>query len=166
MISELEKFFGDKFSEDLEYILKESGFENEQSLLGINMEIINDIEKYLNENKSILQNTSFKNVADFSFKPGQKAFLLALPNQIKQMRETKPDLKLLLKLNDFSCIIKTFIQTIETNHGRHPKGFRYNDINRNFATYIYLLCGKACYQTLSANLPIPKAETICKIQLQ
>lgn len=140
-----------------------SGFENESSLKSIDSETITNIENYANENPEILQNTAYKNISQFKFKPGHKLLLLQLPNQIKKLRESQTNESRQSTTNNFSQILKTFIDTAESNFGKPPNGFRYDEINRNFSTFVYLLCGKACYDTLSANLPIPTSHTIRKI---
>lgn len=139
-----------------------SGFENESSLKSIHSEIIADIENYANENPAILENTAYKNISKFKFKPGHKLLLLQLPNQIKILRESQTNKSQESRTNDFSQVLKTFIDTAESNFGKPPNGFRYDEINRYFSTFVYLLCGKACYDTLSANLPIPSSHTIRK----
>lgn len=162
MFSELELFMNQTIPSDIKHILIQTSFENELSLLGIDDEIIADIELYVNENKDILKNTSYEKVEVFKFKPGHKTFILQMANQVKQKREEKTSKSVEFESNEFSHILKAYIDTAQANKGRHPNGFRYNEINRFFSTFIYLLCGKACYETLSSNLPIPKADTIRK----
>lgn len=164
---ELEKYLKERIPADIKQILELSGFETESSLmfkLFIDSQTIEEIEQFANENKVILQNTAYEKVCHFKFKPGHKCILLQLPNQIKILGESQ--ISLPTKMNDFSQILKTFIETAETNFGKPPNGFRYNDINRNFSTFVYLLCGNACYETLSRNLPIPTAHTIRKTTLK
>lgn len=153
----------EKIPDDIKQILEQSGYETESSLLCINNENIADIETFANENRAILQNTSYENTNKFKFKPGHKLIILQLPNQIKLLRESQSKNSLQSNKNNFSQILKTFIETAESNFEKQPNGFRYDMINRNFSTFVYLLCGKACYDTLSANLPIPTSHTICKI---
>lgn len=62
---------------------------------------------------------------------------------------------------DFTHILKLILESAENNLGREPKGRRYNQCLKEFSTYIYLMCGRSCYETLSANLPLPQANTIC-----
>lgn len=159
---EVETLLNEKIPSDIVAILKECGFDSYLPFLSITNETINDIEEYVKEDTSILKNTSYEGVKHFKFKPGHKIFLLNLTDRINYLKETKPNEKMQCKLSDFSYILRTFIETAETNFGKHPKGFRYNETNRFFSIFIYLMCGKACYETLSANLPIPKANTICK----
>lgn len=150
----------EKVSEDIIKILEACSFDTEFSLLTIGDETISDIEEYVNENPSILSDTSYKNVLKFRLKPGHKSIILNLPLQIKRMKEKDADE--ISHISDYSHILKTFIEAAETNMERHRNGFRYSDTNQYFSTFIYLMCGRSCYDTLSANLPIPTSNTICK----
>lgn len=96
----------------------------------------------------------------FEFKPGHKVFLLQLPTKIKLLKKEKHEQSSVSEKYNFSHVLKTFIDTSQANFGKNPKGYRYNETNRHFSTFIYLLCGRACYETLHANLPIPTANTI------
>lgn len=166
MYLEIENLLNEKFPSDLKHILDGCGFDTELSLVAIDDAVIADIEKHVNIGTEILENTSYENVNPFKFKPGHRVFLSKLPNQIKISRETraeKPREQLLLtETNGFSSILKAFIDTAVANFGKHPKGYRYNEKNRYFSTFIYLPCGRGCYETLSANLPIPSSNAIRK----
>lgn len=143
-------------------ILERSGFDTKCSISSIDVNTIATIEQYAVEDRTVLENTSYEHVKNFKFKPGHRIFILDLPNQIKRLNEMESDDKEQYNSSNFSYMLKTLIDTAQRNSMRNPKGFRYNEAVRYFATYIYLLCGKACYETLSANLPIPQASTICR----
>lgn len=158
----LESFLREPINIDIINILMRSGYDCKLALLGLNKESVEEIETYANKNRSVLENTSYQNMKEFSFKPGHKCIIIDLPNQIRLLEKAESDEKMQYRMSDFSLILKTFIETAELNHGRDPKGYRYNDINRFFSTFIYLFCGRACYDTLCANLPIPQTNTIRK----
>lgn len=162
----LEKVLKEPINVDIINILMKSDFDSKSSLLGLNSESIKEVEQYANKNRTVIENTSYQNMKKFSFKPGHKCTIIDLPNQVKRLEKSEADENMPSKMSDFSLILKTYIDTAESNHGREPKGFRYNDINRYFSTYIYLFCGKSCYETLSANLPIPHANTIRKFKMK
>lgn len=153
---DLEKILNEKIPHDILKILDGCYFDSAISLSSITSSTIDEIEQYVNENTDVVKNTSYEGVLPFKLKPGHKSFLLQLPIRLK---ESNFDNK---GHGDFSRILKTFIETAENNFGRHPNGFRYDEINRHFSTFVYLMCGKACYEALSANLPIPTANTIRK----
>lgn len=150
----------DKVPNDIELILQRNGFDTKLALQSIDESVIEEIEKQGNEDRSILANTSYENVKNFKFKPGHKIFLLNLSKEVILWSET--DEKISYDTSTFSFMLRKFIQTAENNFGKHPNGYRYDEAIQSFSTYIYLMCGKACYETLSANLPIPKANTICE----
>lgn len=144
-------------------ILCECGFETRTAILKIDPAKINEIEQYVNEDLSMLKNTSYKDVSHFKLRPGHRLFILDLPNRINHWNETNIRInRRQFNMTDFSHVLRTFIETVEENYGKEPKGFRYNETNRYFSLFIYLMCGRACYETLSANLPIPQAITISK----
>lgn len=156
----MEVYFKESIPHDIELILLRNGFDSKLALQSLNEDLIAEIEQQANKDRSILANTSYENVATFKFKPGHMIFLLNLSKQVILWSET--DEKIFYDASSFSYMLQKFIQTAEANAGKHPKGHRYDKSIQSFATYIYLMCGKNCYETLSANLPIPQANTIRK----
>lgn len=148
----------EKIPNDIVCILEKCGFDSQLALQSIDYDVIAEIEEFVNEDRSILKNTSYEHIENFKFKPGHRMFLLNLATRMQLWTDTKIE----ANPSNFSYILRTFIETADGNFGKHPKGCRFNEVNRDFSTYIYLMCGKACYETLSANLPIPKANTIRK----
>lgn len=163
-IVEFENSFDEKIPSDIAHILYECGFDTKTSLLNIDEGTITEIEEFINGNRQILRKTTYDGVGVFKFKPGHKRFILNLSRHIttcmllnsEKIRENECD------SNDFTYILKELIETAKLNSGRDPRGFRYNESIRYYSTFIYLLCGKACYEALSANLPIPQPNTIRK----
>lgn len=91
--------------------------------------------------------------------------MLQFPGQIREMMEKEDSHSVDSFPTDdysygFSHLLNMLINNAKYNSNKDPKGYRYDECIRYFATYIYIMCGKACYETLSANLPIPKAQTI------
>lgn len=148
----------EKIPTDIVKILSACAFDSELSFWSITSETIDDIENFVNEDISVLENTSYEGVHNFNLKPGHKSFILNLPNRMNYLKEKKIDVP--CTISGFSQILRTFIETAEANFGKHPNGFRYGQTNRHFSTFIYLMCGRACYDALCANLPIPQASTI------
>lgn len=158
----LEEVLKEPINIDIINILTRSGFDSKVALSCLNLDSIIEIEQYANEDRSVLEGTSYQNMKTFMFKPGHKIVILNLAEQIKILQKSEDDGNSHGKMSDFSIVLKTFIDTAESNLEKDPRGFRYNEINRYFSTFVYLFCGKACYETLSANLPIPQACTIRK----
>lgn len=157
---EFEKILNDSISEDIKKILLRSGFDSKLSILGLNTDVIRDVEQFANEDRSVLEGTSYENMAEFKFKPGHKLTILNLASEVKHWIEKEPTNTQQNEMCEFSVVLKAFIDTATSNKDKQPNGFRYNEINQYFSTFIYLFCGKACYETLSANLPIPQTITI------
>lgn len=164
MFSELSEFLNETIPPDIVSILDRSGYDTKTALMALDDEAIDQLEQYIRENKSVLQNTSFQTGGIFKFKPGHRKLLLELPKRIQNMigntdrKANEPGN--VSHSSKFSYILNMLINTAKVNSDKEPKGSRYHETIRYFATYIYIMCGKACYETLSANLPLPKAQTI------
>lgn len=65
-------------------------------------------------------------------------------------------------IEQYSVILTELIKTANKNKNRSKNGYQYEDIVKYFSTYIFLLCGRTCYETLNKNLPMPSTKTICK----
>lgn len=93
VFEKLERALGEKLPGDLELILKNTGFDRESTLLGINSKNIDEIQNYLNENKFLLQNTvyehCFSNDSVFTLKPGHRALLLSIPKVLSEEKPSK-----------------------------------------------------------------------------
>lgn len=145
-------------------ILRNSGFESLSALALLEANSIDEIEKFVNENRLLVVDTIYNNKKEFKFLPGHRALLLNLPRNIEKYQNSNKHSSH-PNYEKFPSVLKSLFEAAESNIGKHPNAARYNDIIRYFSTYIYLLCGKACYETLCANLPLPKAGTICKYSL-
>lgn len=156
---------GDSFPECLIRILEASGYDNSRSIELIDAENIKYLEVFLHENRFLLQDSIYARKSnEFRFLPGHRAILSNLPEQVKVFNAIKLSQPTESKwnLSEFSLVLRTLIETAQLNSTRNPKQHRYSEVIRNFSIYIYLMCGRSCYETLSANLPIPQACTICK----
>lgn len=160
MFTALKKAMGEDLPACIKHILTIMGYSTFTTIKCLRPDSIQKIEKYFNTNierfGKELQGTVYEDVRPFSFNPGHSALIESLPEYLKD--EKKPAAQEYLPT--FSHIMKLLIDTAEKNAGRNVKGNRYEEDLRNFATYIYLVCGRSCYETLSANLPIPSANTI------
>lgn len=158
LFDELKSILDGDLSPEIVQILEKSGFDTKIALMTMDEEAIFQIENYVRVNREILKNTSYENDLNFQFKPGHRRFILELAKKAALLFQTKSKD---VQESDFSFVLKMLIETAQRNSERDPKGYRYSESIRYFATYVYILCGKACYETLSENLPIPKAQTIC-----
>lgn len=108
-------------------ILERCEFNTDLALCSINEQYIAEIEDYANKNPYVLKNTIYENVQNFKFKPGHKAVIRQLPNQIELMKKAKSSQNLPTTNSDFSFMLKTFIDTAESNYG--------SEFNRSFQEY-------------------------------
>lgn len=153
----MEIYLKENIPNDIELILERNGFDSKLALESLDENLIAEIEQQANDDRSILANTSYENVVTFKFKPGHRIYLLNLRKQMNLWSEAE---NVSHDTSAFSYMLQKFVQTAEAHVGKHPKGCRYDKSIQLFSTYIYLMCGKNCYETLSANLPIPSANAI------
>lgn len=171
--SKIESFMGEKLPPCVKKILSETGYDNSVSLVDVQSSELDYIEESLNkelhfiiEDLECCHSAKYKNQQTFRFLSGHRKLILRLSNVLQEMKEleTIPSKRSnnLNYLNDFSFLMKTLIETAERNGCKIPTQHRYCEIIRCFAAYIYMTCGKMCYETLCRNLPLPQPSSICK----
>lgn len=119
----------------------------------------------------------YKEQTVFKFLPGHRTILLSLPDNIKSMQSNNlarpvsglthgngsdESLSVSEHPGQYSLILTELIKTARRNANKTKYAYQYNDIVKYFSTYVFLLCGRTCYETLNKNLPIPSTKTICK----
>lgn len=180
---DLENFCGQKVPECLKFILWKSGYDSVISIKRISEEKITKIEQHIQKKRKVILSQlddaddttviEYKKQEVFEFLPGHRDILLDLPKTINNMQECfrKDNLVNVLESNnvngimtEYSVILDEFLKTARRNKDRSKNAHQYDDIVRYFATYIFLLCGRMCYETLNHNLPIPSTKTICKLR--
>lgn len=159
----LKDLSGEELPDVIVYILTASGFDSKSALMNIGKEHITNIEEFFNAKYEALANglkgSVYENDRPFKILPGHCALIEDIPRYLNQ---PKPTSNLVECNTTFSRILKSLIDAAVTNSDRNPTRNRYDEIIRYFSTYLYLMSGKSCYETLSANLPIPQANTICE----
>lgn len=152
-------------------ILKASGYCSNIALSGLNQDKICSLEKYVSNNlRNLLTNSVYtEDLAedgDFSFLPGHAAILLALPDCVKKFESNNtsktPNLSEYINFLPLSFLMKEMIKTAVENSSKDAKHRKFSSVIQNFSTYIYMMCGKSCYEVLCQNLPLPQANTIRK----
>lgn len=104
--------------------------------------------------------TYYKNQEVFKFLPGHASTVGALPKYVEKYRiAQQPEFEL---NGRYSPILEELIKTADLNLFKDKHHATYSDTLRWFATYIFLLCGRSCYEVLCANLPLPSTKTICE----
>lgn len=158
----LEKAIGEEIPNCVRFILINSGLSTFAAIRCINPGSVQRIEIFFNDNIDNfcggLMGTEYENVRPLAVIPGHRALIESLSQYLENRQQSARDVNVPI----FSQIMKLLIETTANNAGRNAKGNRYQEDLRNFATYVYLMCGRSCYETLSANLPIPSVNAICK----
>lgn len=157
----------------LRHILCECGFDNALSLKLITEQHLSEMENYVNSCRESILNSLTCNHANiyrsrtiFKFLPGHRPIILSWPAQILAQISSAEELNKMQQtftVNHpaFSPILREIICSALTNHDRDPKGRTFSDLLMKFSMYIYILAGKASYEIICSNLPLPQAGTIC-----
>lgn len=165
----LEKYLNEEIPDCVKTILNICGYDTFFSLAEINDAHIIKIEKHINENCSECLNDLncchsdfYKEHAPFKLLPGHEALILALPKHIENFQRMF-QFKLAELKGRYSFVLNELIETAEKNLFQDDRHARYSESIRFFAVYVFLLCGRSCYEMLRANLPVPSTKTICKL---
>lgn len=153
----------------IQSFLCECGFTTLSSIRGINtssvVEIENHIQSYGSEmirNLSCCFSKIYNAQERFKLLPGHRAFILELPKYLSECEQ--------IAVNpidqSFSFVLQEIIKTAQLNFGKGSNNHVFNDKMRYFSTYVFLLCGRSCYEFLRQNLPLPSVRTVCKFEIQ
>lgn len=174
--SKFEEIIGETLPICLKKILNLAAYDNINSLKCLDKERISEIEQYVSDyGLSVIDkldcchSDKYKNKKQFKFLPGHRSILLTIPNHAQRFSDIFISQKpvqniesLSAKNNEVSTILAELNATAQANSKKSKNQASYSDTNRYFSTYVYLNCGRSCYETLHRNLPIPSAKTICK----
>lgn len=165
-----ESFIGEEIPRCVKTALEMSGYDTVLSLCEIKQKSISDLEKHINAhgNEQIQKfecnhSDYYKQIQEFRFLPGHEAIILALPKYALEFKKVfKSKVIDIEKGAGFPFILNEMIRTAEVNQSKDKNHATYSETIRYFATYIYLLCGRSCYEMMKANLPIPSTKSIRK----
>lgn len=132
---------------------------------GINDGDINMIENRINSDPPDEFNISYYSDRSepFCFLPGHRKLIIQIGKKMNDFEQfEKSHRKNACNFSNASFIMKELINSFRQNENVPPKSHRYSEALQSFATYIYMLSGKAAYEVLCSNLPIPQACTICE----
>lgn len=149
----------------LKKILCANGYDSISSLQELSEKNVDEIEKYMAEfGDSVIKtldcchSEKYKSQVVFKFLPGHKSLLSILGSKISNLRENKKS----LCQQNFPTILSELVLSEQNNSKKHKNHAVYSNVLKDFATYIYLMGGKCCYETLQANLSLPSTKTIRK----
>lgn len=147
-------------------ILIESGYDNKCSLLCLNEDKLNELEDQIGRDGRMPirgLRCDHSNIYD-----GQQKFKILLGHRLLILKwchdliEGEDSSNETFKINHpaFSQIMVEIIHSALTNHNKTRNIRRFSDLLMQFSIYLYIMAGKACYEIICANLPLPKANTI------
>lgn len=173
MWCDIESFIGEELPKCIKLILPSCAYDSITTIKFLSESSISDMEEYIvNEEKHILQkmdchhSSIYQRQNKFKFSPGHRTLLLVLPNYVTEMCKIRSEGQTDgCQSQEFSVILRELIRTADINAKRDKNHACYDKIIRFFFAYIYLLCGKNCYETLNRNLPIPSTKTIRKLSI-
>lgn len=151
----------------LRQVLCKCGFDNILSLKCVDGNKLEEIESYIEKNRSMTINFFFKcshkevytKMMKFEFLPGHKAVIL---KWCSELQPYKPSNEFDVDHPAFTPMLKEIITSALSNYKKAANARRYTRLIINFCTYIHILAGKASYEVLCENLLLPKSDTICK----
>lgn len=169
-------------------ILTECGLTSLLSINQINESRITEIENFVNENQGIIEKLdcchagTYKSLKKFRFLPAHRLIILHLPScgtaifeadravTVNYSHDHLNASRSIRNVNDtteYSLFLRMLLESAKENAGIPKNRFRYDNILQwiLFSTYIFLSCGRSCYETLSSNLPIPSKHTVCKFHI-
>lgn len=165
-LSKFNDFLGGAIPDVLINVLKESGYSTQFSIEQMNTQLIDKLEEYVKRKLGHLFEKSFD-----GFLPGHRATLLGLPKLVNDYALlTKNAEKSLEKSmssqdGDFSFILQQLVSTAKSNADKDFRHRRFSEALQNFSMILYIMGGKAAYEILSSNIPLPQAITTCNSQI-
>lgn len=92
------------------------------------------MERFLSNSEQCFDKTIYNPFKQFS--PGHRASLLAMPNFVEEYE------------------LQTKMQQSEKYIEDNPQSLQ------NFGRFLYMMCGKASYEIICNNIPLPQASTM------
>lgn len=178
-----EEFLRDEIPECIKQILSAYGYGNELSIRNLKEVHLNLIEEHMNkpmmrtviDSLTCCKSEIYQAQEKFEILPGHRVYILNLSHQMHLKQENRLGLSantipttgpnfMEQAQNEpaITFLLKEFIANSMNNFKKLPKQRRYSEIIKDFSTYIYILCGRYCYEVICKNLPMPQASTVCE----
>lgn len=160
----IENLFNEKIPACVVNVLRESGFDTEAAIKELDDNRIEEIENFINEDTNTFNKIqeicpSYTNQERFRLLPGHKIIIKAIREKLDSLHSVNENKHI---TSELPYVLKILVDSFLVNVDRVPKRHRYEEALRYLSIYIYTMCGKSCYETLSANLPLPQPSTISK----
>lgn len=155
----------------IRHILFENGYDSLHSLRLLDETSLVSVENCVNEDRQRILQTipqcvhskTYLEQNSFKFLIGHK---IALLKWCKALDENEPQSSLSstfsLHNSAFSPILRDMIIAALGNFDKPPNRRSYSSLLMDFGIYLYIMVGKASYEIIAANTPVPKAKTICE----
>lgn len=176
--AEIELVMRDTIPPCVKIILTGCGFSTLLSIDKIDDSKMIEIETFVNENRDIVEKLEccyadvYKSLHTFRFLPAHRLIILRLPIYIAAIFEANRAVAVkynqqhsgTIKSTDtkYSFFLKKLIESAEENAGMPKNRYRYDKALQLFSIYIFLSCGRSCYEMLSSNLSIPSKHSVCE----
>lgn len=99
---------------------------------------------------------------EFQLLPGHRTLILELGKSLNSPNRNSDNNLIQNTKFIFSNLLTELNKMSIFNLGKTVQARRYSEIIQYFCIYMYMVCGKFCYEILSTNLPIPAPSTVCK----
>lgn len=169
----VEECSGERIPKCIEQILSCCGYSHPLSFENFSNESLSQIENHMRKSsQSTIKRfdctlhgcltAHYNDQKVFKFLPGHRIFINSMVKCIGQKSSLENLCETIEKHSGLSVIMKEVIQGAIKNEQAPKNHAQYSDIVKNFAIYVFLLCGRSCYEVLYKNLPFPSPSTICK----
>lgn len=170
--SNFQSYLGMRIPVEIIHILEINGYDNTLAMCEITDQEICAIERNSTlvvgeKTVPIFKSSNYYskwNFSDpFSFLPGHRKLIRELGKKAAQYKiymDARKENDVVF--SDLSFIMQEMLKAAKQNKNLAPTSHRYSEALQWFSTYIYILSGKAAYEVLSNNLPLPQASTVCK----
>lgn len=146
-------------------ILIRNGYENIHSLLNINKDKLDRLEIEVEKNREIINELKCDHSKIYDTQPkfkillGHRSLIIQWCEELSKCHNSRNESEL-INNPAFSKILTEMVRSAVTNQKKEPNARRFSKLLMDFSLYLYIMAGKACYEVISFNLPIPKANTI------
>lgn len=178
----VEKIIGENLPECIKLFLSLCGYDTLTSLSYFSRESLTDIEAHISKNLDQIQLLDCCHAEiyktqnnEFSLIPGHRDLILAVSAQISVHLATQKNHhnthdntscntlnQAIQRHASLSVIEKELVRTSLKNAKFSKNNAEYSDNIRFFATYIFILCGRSCYEVLRKNISLPSVSTVCE----
>lgn len=146
----------------LKQILIVSGYDNIHSLMCINEEKFNELEDQVLIDRQKVDCdhlTIYEAQPKFKLLLGHRSLILKWCADLTRTDNSSNE-SIQTNHPAFSPIMNRIMLSAVKNFNKTSNARRFPELLMQFLIYLYIMAGRACYEIIFANLPIPKASSI------